>query len=100
MGLWDVVDRREELGYFSFFYMVNFFESSDGGACVFGFCGGIDRVRSVEDGGVGYGIFIGATRSGAVVVFVEGRHGKEVEVREERRVLVEVCETFRGYARK
>ena len=54
----------------------------------------------MEDGGVGNGVVVGTTRSGAVIVLVEGRHGKEVEVGEEGRVLVEVCEAFGGYARE
>ena len=86
--------------YFSFFYMVDFFEGSDGRACIFGLCGRIDRVRSVEDGGVGNGIFVGTTRSGAVIVLVKGRHSEKTEVGEEGRVLVEVCEAFGGYARE
>ena len=86
--------------YFSFFDVVNFFEGSDGGTRVFGFCGRIDRVRSMEDGGVSNGILIGTPRSRAVMVFVKGRHSEKAEVGEEGRVLVEVCEAVGGYARE
>ena len=100
MGLWDVVDRREELRYFSFFDMVNLFKGSDGGTHVFGFCGGIDGVRSMENGGMSNGVLIGTTRSRAVIVFLKGRHSEKIEVGEEGRVLIEVCEAFEGYARE
>ena len=46
----------------------------------------------MEDGGVCNGIFVGSARGGAVVVLVVVRHDREVEVRENRGVLIEVCE--------
>ena len=88
----DIVDWWEELGNFSFFDMVDLFKCCDGGPSIFGFGGGKDRGRSVKDGGVGNGIFVGGARSGAVVVLVVIRHDGEVEVREEGRVLIKVCE--------
>ena len=50
----------------------------------------------MKDGGVGDGIFVGTTRSRAVVVHVVVGHDGEVEVSEEGRVLVNVCEASGG----
>ena len=80
------------MGNFSFFDMVDLFKCCDGGSIVFGLGRGKDRGRGVEDGGVGNGIFVGGARGGAVVVLVVIRHDREVEVREEGRVLIKVCE--------
>ena len=91
-GVRDIVGRWEELGNFSFFNMVDFFKHCDGGPSVFSFSSGEDRGRGVEDGGVGNGIFICGARGRAVVVLVVIRHDREVEVREEGRVLIKVCE--------
>ena len=55
------------------------------------FSGG-DRGQGVEDGGIGNGIVVGGARGGAVIVLVVVRHDREVEVREEGRVLIKVCE--------
>ena len=54
----------------------------------------------MKDGCVGEGTLVCSSRSGAIVVFVSGRHDGEVEVREEGRVLVEVCEASGGKARE
>ena len=91
-GIRDIVGRWEELGNFSFFNVVDFFEGCNSGAGVFSLGSGEDRGRGVEDGGVGNGIFVGGARGGAVVVLVVIRHDREVEVREEGRVLIKVCE--------
>ena len=85
---------------FSFLDMVDFFEGSNGGPGVFGFCSGVDGVWSVKDGGVGDGIFIGASGGRAIIVFVSSRHDREVEVREEGRVLIKVCEASGGDVRE
>ena len=99
-GVWEVVDRRKELRDFPFFDMIDFFEGSDGGSGIFCFGGGVNRIRGVEDGGVSEGIFVGTASSRAVTIIVKGRHSREVEVREERGVLIKVGEVSRGYARE
>ena len=91
-GARDIVGWWEEVGNFSFFDMVDFFESCDSGSSVFSFGSGEDRGRGVEDGGVGNSVFICSTRGRAVVVHIIIRHDREVEVFEEGRVLIKVCE--------
>ena len=86
----DVVNWWEDVGNFSFFDMIDLFKGSDCGPSIVSFCGGEDRGRSVKDGSVCNGIYIGGAR-GRVVVFAHG-YSEEVEVREEKRVLVKVCE--------
>ena len=54
----------------------------------------------MKDRGIGEGILVCASRSGAIVVFISCRHDREVEVREEGRVLVKVCEASGGKARE
>ena len=46
----------------------------------------------MEDGSVGNGIFVSGARGRAVAVLIVVRHDREVEVREEGRVLIKVCE--------
>ena len=54
----------------------------------------------MKDGGVGKGIFVCAARSGAILIFISGRHDREDGVREEGRVLIKVCEASGGNARE
>ena len=75
---------------FSLLDMVDFFKCSDCGLSVISFCSGENRGRSVEDSGIGNGICIGSARGRVVEVVIHG-YDEEVEVREERRVLVKVC---------
>ena len=96
----DVINWWKSLRDFSILNMINFFEGSDGGLSIFGFGGGIDRVRGVEDGGVGDSIFVGGARGRAVEVFVSSRHDMEVEVREKGGVLIEVCKASGRNARE
>ena len=70
--------------------MIDFFKGSDGGSDVISLCSSKDWGGSVENGSVGNGIGISGMRSGAVKVVIHS-NDKEVEVREERRVLVKVC---------
>ena len=99
-GVWEVVYRGEELRDLPFFNVVDFFKGSDGGPGIFCFSGGVDRVRGVEDGGVGKGTFVGAARGRVVIVFVSSRHDREVKVREEGRVLIKMCEARGRNARE
>ena len=89
-GVRDVIDWWEELRNFSFFDMVDFFKGCDSGLSVFSLGGGEDRGRGMKDSGISNGVCIGGVR-GRAVVFTHG-YSEEVEVREERRVLVKVCE--------
>ena len=91
-GVRDVVNWGKDLRDFSFLDMIDFFEGSDGRPGVIGFSGSIDGIGGMKDRGIGNGIFVGTTRGRAVVVFIVVRHDGEVEVSEEGRVLIKVCE--------
>ena len=99
-GVRNVIDWGKELRDFSFFDMIDFFKSSDGRPGVVSFCSSVNGVGCVKDRGVGKGAFIGSARSRAFVVFVSGRHDKEVEVREEGGILNEVCKVSGRNARE
>ena len=90
-GIRDIVDWWKGLRDFSFLNMIDFFEGSDSGLSVIHFCGSEDRVEGMENGSVGNGVFVGSV-GGRTVEAVMHRHDRRVKVREERRVLIEICE--------
>ena len=54
----------------------------------------------MKDRSVGDSIFVGTTRGRAVIVLIVIRHDREVEVSEEGRVLVNICEVSGGNVRE
>ena len=90
-GVRDVINWWKGLREFPFFSVIVFFKCSNGGLGVVSFSGSKDRVGSMENSGVGDGIFIGGVRGGAIEALTHV-HDKRVKVREEMRVLVKVAE--------